>query len=104
MDCKRVTVIRIGPVISTRKKSTVLHKKYGAFLFYQPFTLATPFVKNAFVALRRVRQTRNVNNLSSAHGQSAAETILNRFTQKKISTCGQGHLMLCLNKIWIFAC
>ena len=34
MDCKRVTVIRIGPVFST-KKGTVLRRKYGAFLFIQ---------------------------------------------------------------------
>ena len=49
MDCKRVTVIRIGPVISTRMK-----KHYtgmcGAFLFYLPFTLTTPFVKKGAVA------------------------------------------------------
>ena len=33
MDCKRVTVIRIGPVIST--KNTVLRRKYGDFFFYR---------------------------------------------------------------------
>lgn len=34
MDCKRVTVIRIGPVISTRRKK---HRTEtcGAFLFIQ---------------------------------------------------------------------
>lgn len=65
MDCKRVTVIRIGPVFSTRTKA--LHRNVWCFLFYLPFTLTTPFVKNAFVALRRERQTQNINNLSSDH-------------------------------------
>lgn len=37
MDCKRVTVIRIGPVISTRMKHYT--ETCGAFLFYLPFTL-----------------------------------------------------------------
>ena len=54
MDCKRVTVIRIGPVISTRKKSTVLHKKYGAFLFYLPF----PFRKKKRLSLPAGRDKR----------------------------------------------
>ena len=102
MDRKRVTVIRIGPVISTKKRKHCT-EMCGAFLFYLPFTLTTPFVKNAFGALRRLRQTQNINNLSSDHGQSRAETISNRFAPKEIYPCGQGHLMLCLNKIRILA-
>ena len=50
MDCKRVTVIRIGPVFSTRRKSTT--QKCVA-LFYLPFILTSPFMKKAFVAARR---------------------------------------------------
>ncbi len=102
MDRKRVTVIGIGPVISTKKRKHCT-EMCAAFLFYLPFTLTTPFVKNAFGALRRVRQTQNINNLSSDHGQSRAETISNRFAPKEIHPCGQGHLMLCLNKIRILA-
>ena len=52
MDCKRVTVIRIGPVISTRIEGTT-RKRVVLFLFYLPFTLTTPFMKKAFVAARR---------------------------------------------------
>ena len=51
MDCKRVTVIRIGPVISTEQKHYT--EPCGAFLFYLPFTLTSPFMKKAFVAARR---------------------------------------------------
>ena len=91
MDCKRVTVIGIGPVISTRKKSTT-QECVVLFLFYLPFTLTTPFVKNAFGALRRVRQTQNINNLSSDHGQSRAETISNRFAQKRFALVVRGIL------------
>ncbi len=40
MDCKRVTVIRIGPVISTRMKA--LHGMCGAFLFYS--SVVSPYV------------------------------------------------------------
>ena len=36
----------------------------------RPLTIAAPLVKMAFVALRRVRQTRNKNNLSSEDAQS----------------------------------
>ena len=57
------------PVISTRKRKHCT-EMCGAFLFYLPFTLTTPFVKNAFVALRRVLQTQNINNRSSDHAQS----------------------------------
>ena len=100
---QEVTVIGIGPVISTKKRKHCT-EMCGAFLFYLPFTLTTPFVKNAFGALRRVRQTQNINNLSSDRGQSRAETISNRFAPKEIYyPCGQGHLMLRLNKIRILA-
>ena len=44
----------------------------------RPLTVAAPLVKMAFVALRRVRQTRNKNNLSSEDAQSNAERIINR--------------------------
>ena len=43
-----------------------------------PLTIAAPLVKMAFVALRRVRQTRNKNNLSAEDAQSNAERIINR--------------------------
>ena len=33
MDCKRVTVIRIGPVISTRRKSTAKKRMVFFFLY-----------------------------------------------------------------------
>ena len=36
----------------------------------RPLTIAAPLVKMAFVALRRVRQTQNKNNLSSEDAQS----------------------------------
>jgi hypothetical protein len=39
--------------------------------------------ENAFVALRRARQTRNKNNLSSEHAQSNAERIQNRLPQNR---------------------
>ena len=52
MDCKRVTVIRIGPVISTRNEKHYT-EMCGAFLFYLPFTLRPLFMKKAFVAARR---------------------------------------------------
>ena len=48
MDCKRVTVIRIGPVISTRMKA--LHK--NVWCFFVVFC-----VKKRLSQLRRVRQT-----------------------------------------------
>ena len=44
----------------------------------RPLTIAAPLVKMAFVALRRVRQTRNKNNLSSEDAQSNAERIFDR--------------------------
>ena len=34
MDCKRVTVIRVGPVFSTRRKSTA-RKRVVLFFFIQ---------------------------------------------------------------------
>ena len=34
MDCKRVTVIRVGPVFSTRRKSTA-RKRVVLFLLYR---------------------------------------------------------------------
>ena len=43
-----------------------------------PLPVTAPPVKIAFGALRRVRQTRNKNNLSAIYAQSAAERILNR--------------------------
>ena len=43
MDCKRVTVIRIGPVISTRMKA--LHGNVWCFFVYLPFTLRPLFMK-----------------------------------------------------------
>ena len=50
----------------------------------RPLTIAAPLVKMAFVALRRVRQTRNKNNLSSEDAQSNAEHIQNHFTSPRI--------------------
>ena len=53
MDCKRVTVIRIGPVISTRKKSTT-QECVVLFLFYLPF----PFRKKKRLSLPAGRDQR----------------------------------------------
>ena len=54
---------------STAQKCVVL------FCFYLPFTLTSPFMKKAFVALRRERQTQNINNLFSDHSQSTPEHL-----------------------------
>ena len=51
MDCKRVTVIRIGPVISTRMKSTT--RKRVVLFVLSAVHLTSPFMKKAFVAARR---------------------------------------------------
>ena len=51
MDCKRVTVIRIGPVISTRMKA--LHGNVWCFFVLSAIHLSSPFVKKSFVAARR---------------------------------------------------
>ncbi len=48
MDCKRVTVIRIGPVISTRMKA--LHGNVWCFFVLSAVHLTSPFMKKAFVA------------------------------------------------------
>lgn len=47
MDRKRVTVIRIGPVISTRMKAV------WCFFVLSAVHLTSPFMKKAFVAARR---------------------------------------------------
>ena len=49
------------------------------------FLRVKPSRKNAFVALRRVRQTQNKNNLSAEYAQSVTEGILNRPTRKSAS-------------------
>lgn len=41
-----------SPVISTRNEKHYT-EMCGAFLFYLPFTLTSPFMKKAFVAARR---------------------------------------------------
>lgn len=46
MDCKRVTVIRIGPVISTRMKA--LHGNVWCFFVLSAVHLTSPFMKKAF--------------------------------------------------------
>ena len=51
MDCKRVTVIRIGPVISTRMKA--LHGNVWCFFVLSAVHLTSPFMKKTFVAARR---------------------------------------------------
>lgn len=43
MDCKRVTVIRIGPVISTRMKA--LHGNVWCFFVLSAVHLTSPFMK-----------------------------------------------------------
>lgn len=98
-----ISQAKFAEIIGSTQSSTNRYENVWCFLFYPPFTLTPPFVKKAFVALRRVRQTQNINNPSSDHGQSTAETILNPIAPKEIYPCGQGHLMLCLNKIQILA-
>ena len=44
----------------------------------------SPSCENAFGALRRARQTRNINNNSLKYGQSAAEVIPNRPAPKAL--------------------
>ena len=51
MDCKRVTVIRIGPVISARAKA--LHGNVWCFFVLSAVHFTSPFMKKAFVAARR---------------------------------------------------
>ena len=53
MDCKRVTVIRIGPVISTRMKA--LHGNVWCFFVLSAVHLTSPFMKKTFVAGRDKR-------------------------------------------------
>ena len=48
-----------------------------------PFISTTSPVKKAFVALRRVRQTRNKNSKSSNYAQSNAEGISNHFFESR---------------------
>ena len=43
MDCKRVTVIRIGPVVSTRKKHYT--EMCGAFLFAEAVFLGAALLR-----------------------------------------------------------
>ena len=85
------------------QKEKALHRNVWCFFVLPAVYLNDPFREKCVCRTPRSATNANINNLSSDHGQSRAETISNRFAPKEIHPCGQGHLMLCLNNIRILA-